>query len=40
MDEQAVREALIRHWQYAGRDEDMSHEIYHADAVLEFPPVG
>ncbi len=29
-----------RHWQYAGNDEDISHEIYAEDAVLEFPQSG
>ena len=32
--------ALKRHWNYAGRDEDISHEIYHDNAVLEFPQSG
>jgi len=32
--------ALHRHWEYSGRDEDISHEIYHQDAVLEFPQSG
>jgi len=32
--------ALTRHWQNAGVDEDASHEIYHHDAVLEFPQSG
>jgi len=36
----AVRRALLRHWRYAGRDEDIVHEIYHDDAVLEFPQSG
>lgn len=31
---------LKRHWEYSGRDEDISHEIYHEDAVLEFPQSG
>ena len=37
MDEAAVLIALRRHWEYAGKDEDISHEIYHDDAILEFP---
>ena len=37
MDEATVAAALKRHWEYAGKDEDISHEIYHEDAVLEFP---
>lgn len=35
-----IREALLRHWQFAGIDEDVSHEIYHDDAILEFPQSG
>ena len=37
MDEAAVIAALRRHWEFSGKDEDISHEIYHDDAVLEFP---
>jgi len=37
MDAATVIAALRRHWEYAGKDEDISHEIYHDDAVLEFP---
>jgi hypothetical protein len=40
MDEATVREALERHWEYAGSDQDIAHEIYHDDAVLEFPQSG
>ena len=40
MDEAAIREALVRHWQYGGRDEDRAHAIYHDDAVLELPQSG
>ena len=37
----AERRALIRHyWEYTGRDQDISHEIFHDDAVLEFPQSG
>ena len=32
--------ALRRHWDYSGQDEDIAHEIYHDDAVLEFPQSG
>ncbi|HEX6151805.1 nuclear transport factor 2 family protein [Nocardioides sp.] len=38
-DEDLVR-ALHRHWEYSGKDEDVAHEIYHNDAVLEFPQSG
>ena len=40
MDEAAVRKALVRHWRYSGQDEDIVHEIYHDDAVLDFPQSG
>jgi hypothetical protein len=33
-------EALRRHWEYSGKDEDLASEIYHEDAVLEFPQSG
>jgi hypothetical protein len=32
--------ALRRHWEQSGKDEDAAHEIYHRDAVLEFPQPG
>ena len=28
------------YWEYSGADVDRAHEIYHDDAVLEFPPSG
>jgi hypothetical protein len=40
LDEPTLMAALTRHWAYAGKDEDISHEIYHDDAVLEFPQSG
>jgi hypothetical protein len=40
LDGTALLEALRRHWDYSGKDEDVSHEIYHDDAVLEFPQSG
>jgi hypothetical protein len=40
VDEAAVRAKLERHWEYSGADEDVAHEIYHDDAVLEFPQSG
>ena len=39
-DDEALRAALERHWAYSGVDEDVVHEIYHDDAVLEFPQSG
>ncbi|TYL50270.1 nuclear transport factor 2 family protein [Agromyces mariniharenae] len=35
-----LRAQLERHWQYSGKDEDIAHEIYAEDAVLEFPQGG
>ena len=40
LDDQDLLPALKRHWNYAGKDEDISHEIYHDNAVLEFPQSG
>jgi len=40
LDATTLRAALERHWEHAGKDEDISHEIYHDDAVLEFPQSG
>jgi hypothetical protein len=37
MDESSVRDAMQRYWNYAGKDGDISHAMYHDDAVLEFP---
>ena len=37
MDETTLRAALQRYWEYAAIDPDIAHEIYHDDAVLEFP---
>jgi hypothetical protein len=40
LDETDLRAALKRHWDYSGKDEDIASEIYHDDAVLEFPQSG
>ena len=37
LDEAALLQTLRRHWEYPEEDEDSAHEIYHDDAVLEFP---
>jgi hypothetical protein len=37
LDEATLLAALRRHWEYEATDKDISHEIYHDDAVLEFP---
>jgi hypothetical protein len=39
-DEATVRSLFRRHWEYAGTDQTIAHEIYHVDAVLEFPQSG
>ncbi len=31
---------LEQHFEYAGSDPDIAHEMYHDDAVLEFPQSG
>ena len=40
MDEAAVRELFARHWEFAAHDQDIAHEMYHDDAILEFPQSG
>ncbi len=40
LDEPTLLRELKRHWDYSGKDEDIAHEIYHSDAVLEFPQSG
>ena len=39
-DEQARLDVVRRYWEYAGADVDRAQEIYHDDAVLEFPQSG
>ena len=39
MDDTAIREALIGQFR-DGRDLDRTHEIYHEEAILEFPQSG
>jgi hypothetical protein len=39
MEEAALREAIVRQFGH-DRDLDSTHEIYHEDAVLEFPQSG
>jgi hypothetical protein len=34
------RKELLRHWEYSDRDQDIAHEIYRDDAILEFPQSG
>jgi SnoaL-like domain len=40
MDEATVRTMLAQHFEYAHTDPDLAHEMYDADAVLEFPQSG
>jgi hypothetical protein len=40
MDEAKVRAMLEQHFEYASSDPDIAHEMYHDDAVLEFPQSG
>jgi hypothetical protein len=39
-DESVVRDQLDRYFEYAGADVDHAAELYHEDAVLEFPQSG
>jgi SnoaL-like domain len=40
MDDSERREQIRRYFEYTGKDQDVSHEMYHDDAVLEFPQSG
>jgi hypothetical protein len=40
MDEATVKAMLMQHFEYAGSDPDRAHDMYHDDAVLEFPQSG
>jgi hypothetical protein len=40
VDEVERRALLKRHWDFAATDQDIAHELYHDDAVLEFPQSG
>ncbi len=37
MDQASVLAAFRRYWEYAVTDQERAHEMYHDDAVLEFP---
>jgi SnoaL-like protein len=39
-DQSVVLDKVRRYFEYAGADVDRAHEIYHDDAVLEFPQSG
>ena len=41
MDDRAIRAALQRHWEASdASDFEVEHEIYHEDAVLDYPQSG
>jgi hypothetical protein len=40
MNEAERRTQIQRFWEHVGKDPDVSHEIYHEDAILEFPQSG
>jgi hypothetical protein len=40
MDESVLRQKVERFFEYAGADVDRAEELYHTDAVLEFPQSG
>ena len=40
LEHDALLDGLRRHWHHAGQGEEAAHEIYHPDAVLEFPQSG
>jgi hypothetical protein len=35
-----AREVFLHHWTYSGVDDAKVHEMYHEDAILEFPQSG
>jgi SnoaL-like domain len=39
-DQSVLLEQVRKYFEYAGADVDRAHEIYHDDAVLEFPQSG
>lgn len=40
MTDDEIRAALERHWEFSGKDETIAHDVYHEDAILEFPQSG
>jgi hypothetical protein len=40
LNEATVRAMLRQHFEYAGSDPDFAHQMYHDDAVFEFPQSG
>jgi SnoaL-like protein len=39
-DHSVVLDLVRRYWGFAGADVELAHELYHDDAVLEFPQSG
>ena len=39
-DQSVLLDQVRRYFEYAGADVDRAHELYHDDAVLEFPQSG
>jgi SnoaL-like domain len=39
-DQSVVLEHVRQHWEYLGTDVDRAHQMFHDDAVLEFPQSG
>lgn len=37
MDEATLRATLRSHWEFTATDQEITHEIYHGDTLLEFP---
>ena len=40
LDKTRIEKLLERHWEFAGSNQDIAHEMYHEDAILEFPQSG
>ena len=40
IDPSVLLDKVQRYFEYAGADVDRAHEIYHDDAILEFPQSG
>ena len=40
VDQSVLLDKVQRYFEYAGADVDRAHEIYHDDAILEFPQSG
>jgi len=40
IDQSTLLKRVQHHWEHLGTDVDRAHEMYHVDAVLEFPQSG